>query len=200
MKATYTRRQHDVLVFVRDTIEERGIAPTLDEIGMELGGIHRVSVLDHLRQLEQKGAIRRRPRESRAIEIIDPDYQPRQGIPIEGSIAAGEPILEAEDREDVSLEDYLGVGDKSFLLRVEGDSMIEDHICDGDLVLVESRRTASNGQVVVAVVDGDVTLKRFYREGRKIKLKPANSRLRPRTYDASAIQLRGVVRGVIRRT
>ena len=200
MRATYTLRQQEVLAFIRTTVEERGIAPTLEEIGIELGGISRVSVLDHLRALERKGAIRRRPRESRAIEILDPEYIPAVGIPIAGRIAAGEPVLEVEDREDVTLEDYLGVGDKSFLLRVQGDSMIDDHICDGDLVLVETRRTADNGQTVVAVVDGEVTLKRLYKERGRIRLQPANKSLRARTYQPGAVKIRGVVRGVIRRT
>jgi repressor LexA len=198
--ATYTARQRDVLDFIRRTIEERGIAPTLEEIGEELGGISRVSVLDHLRALEKKGAIRRRARESRAIEILDRDFMPARAIPLEGSIAAGEPILEVADREDIALEEYLGVDDGCFLLRVRGDSMIDDHICDGDLVLVESGRTARNGDTVVAVVNEEVTLKRLYREKGKIRLQPANSKLRARSYPTSAVQIRGILRGVIRRS
>jgi len=197
---SYTSKQRDVLEIIRRTMEERGIAPTLSEIGYELGGITRVAVLDHLRALERKGAIRRRPRERRAIEILDPQYRPAQGIPLAGRIAAGTPILEAEAREGITLESYLRADESCFLLRVQGDSMIEDHVVDGDLVLVERRQTARDGEMVVAVVDGEVTLKRLYRDGDRIRLQPANGGLRPRLYPSSAVAVRGVVRGVIRRT
>jgi len=200
MRVTYTKRQRDVLRSIRASLEEEGIAPTLEEIGEELGGISRVAVLDHLRALERKGAIRRAPHQARAIEILDPDYAPRRGIPIEGSIAAGEPILEVADREEIELEEYLGVDDRSFLLRVKGTSMVEDHICDGDLVLVESRNSARDGEIVVAVVDGEVTLKRIYRAGRRIRLQPANAAMHARLVPASSVAIRGVVRGLIRRS
>lgn len=198
---TYTAKQQEVLEVIRDTLIERGIAPTMEEIGEELGGITRVAVLDHLRALERKGAIRRKARESRAIEILDPEYRPPQGVPILGRIAAGKAILEEEDRDEISLEDYLGVDSETFLLRVEGVSMIEDHIMDGDLVVVERRRTARDGDRVVAVIDGEVTLKRFYKaKGGKVRLQPANGNLKPRLYPAKSVRIRGVVRGVIRRT
>jgi repressor LexA len=197
---TYTVRQQQVLEFVRATLEERGIAPTLEEIATDLGGISRVSVLDHLRALERKGAIRRRQREARAIEILDPQYVPSRGVPLVGTIAAGTPILEASVREDVDLEEFLGVGNGSFLLRVRGSSMVEDHICDGDLVLVESRTTARDGETVVAVVNEEVTLKRLQRDRDRIRLEPANGSLQPMVHPAADVQIRGVVRGVIRRT
>jgi len=197
---TYTVRQREVLLFIKSTLEERGVAPTLEEIGESLGGITRVAVFDHLKALERKGAIKRRSREARAIEILDREYAPVRGIPLAGTIAAGEPIAEIEDREEVRLQEVLGATEGTFLLRVRGDSMIEDHICDGDLVLVESVRTARNGETVVAVVDGDVTLKRLYRERDRIRLQPANPRLEARSYPAASVKIRGVVRGVIRRT
>jgi repressor LexA len=197
---TYTVRQQQVLEFVRATLEERGIAPTLEEIATDLGGISRVSVLDHLRALERKGAIKRRQREARAIEILDPQYVPSRGVPLVGTIAAGTPILEASVREEVDLEEFLGVENSSFLLRVRGNSMIEDHICDGDLVLVESRTTARDGETVVAVVGEEVTLKRLQRDRDRIRLEPANGALEPMVFPASDVRIRGVVRGVIRRT
>lgn len=198
---TYTVRQQQVLEFVRATLEERGIAPTLEEIATDLGGISRVSVLDHLRALERKGAIRRRQREARAIEILDPQYVPTRGVPLVGTIAAGSPILEASVREDVDLEEFLGVGNGSFLLRVRGNSMIEDHICDGDLVLVESRTTARDGETVVAVVGNEeATLKRLQRDRDRVRLEPANGSMQPMVFPAGDVQIRGVVRGVIRRT
>jgi len=197
---TYTVRQQQVLEFVRATLEERGIAPTLEEIATDLGGISRVSVLDHLRALERKGAIKRRQREARAIEILDPQYTPSRGVPLVGTIAAGTPILEASVREEVDLEEFLGVENGSFLLRVRGNSMIEDHICDGDLVLVESRTTARDGETVVAVVGEEATLKRFRRDADRIRLEPANAALTPMVFPAGDVRIRGVVRGVIRRT
>ncbi len=197
---TYTVRQQQVLEFGRATLEERGIAPTLEEIATDLGGISRVSVLDHLRALERKGAIKRRQREARAITILDPQYVPSRGVPLVGTIAAGAPILEASVREEVDLEEFLGVENSSFLLRVRGNSMIEDHICDGDLVLVESRTSARDGETVVAVVGEEVTLKRFQRDHDRIRLEPANASLAPMIFPADAVQIRGVVRGVIRRT
>ena len=198
--AAYTEKQYQALVIIRQTIEERGFAPTLVEIGYEMGGITRVAVLDHLRALERKGAIRRKPREARSIEILDPDHQPIKGIPLAGTIAAGEPILEVEDREDVTLEDYLGGAQGCFLLRVVGDSMIEAHIMDGDLILVQSKKTARDGETVVAVVNGETTLKRLYREKKgMIRLQPANGGMRPRRYRSSDVEIRGVLRGVVRR-
>ena len=197
----YTEKQHLALEIIRQTIEERGIAPTLEEIGFEMGGITRVAVLDHLRALERKGAIRRKAREARSIVILDPDHQPIKGIPLVGTIAAGEPILEVEDREDVTLNDYLGVAEGCFLLRVEGDSMIEAHIMSGDLVLVEAKKTARNGETVVAVVGEETTLKRLFREKKgMIRLQPANGSLKPRRYRSSEVKIRGIVRGVVRRT
>ncbi|MCZ6788265.1 MAG: transcriptional repressor LexA [Planctomycetota bacterium] len=195
----YTIRQLEILEFVRESLEERGVAPTLEEIGSQLGGITRVSVLGHLRALETKGAIRRRAREARSIEILDPDYRPSKGIPLAGTIAAGRPILAAEDRDDVVLEDFLGVDENCYLLRVAGQSMIDDHIADGDLVLVEKRAAPRNGEMVVAVVDEEATLKRFYMEGRKIRLQPANPEMKALRFAADRVEVRGVVRGVIRR-
>ena len=197
---TYTVKQQQVLQIVRDMLVERGLAPTLEEIGSQMGGISRVAVLDHLRALERKGAIQRKARESRAIEILDPDYMPPRGIPLQGTIAAGSPILEVEDPDEVMLEDFLGVGDDTFLLRVKGESMIEDHIQDGDLVLIERQQTARDGEIVVAAFDGETTLKRLYREGSVVRLQPANAMLDPTFVPSEKLEVRGVMRGVIRRT
>jgi len=197
---TYTLKQQQTLEIVRDMLIDRGLAPTLEEIGNQMGGISRVAVLDHLRALERKGAIKRRPRESRAIEISDPDYTPPRGIPLLGRIAAGEPILEIEDREEIRLEEYLRVDADTFMLRVTGQSMIEDQIRDGDLVLIERSATARDGDTVVAVTEGETTLKRLYREGEMMRLQPANSTMDARLVSADDVEIRGVLRGVIRRT
>jgi repressor LexA len=197
---TYTVKQQRVLEIVRDMLIDRGLAPTLEEIGGQMGGISRVAVLDHLRALERKGAVRRKPRESRAIEILDPDYLPPRGIPLWGTVAAGSPILEVEDSSEVMLEEFLGVDEDSFLLRVKGDSMIDDHIQDGDLVLIERRQTARDGEIAVASFDGEATLKRIYREGDVVRLQPANEQLQPVFVPAEKLEIRGIMRGVIRRT
>jgi len=197
---TYTVKQQQTLEIVRDMLIDRGLAPTLEEIGSRMGGISRVAVLDHLRALERKGAIRRTPRESRAIEILDPDYTPPRGIPLLGKIAAGTPILEVEDHEEVMLEEYLRIDSDTYMLRVSGESMIEDHIRDGDLVLIERAATARDGETVVAVIAGETTLKRLYREGNMIRLQPANSGMEPRIVPSYEVEIRGVLRGVIRRT
>jgi len=196
---TYTAKQRTVLEIIRRSLEERGIAPTLEEIAGGIGGTSRVTALAHLRALERKGAIRRKARESRAIEVLDREYLPAQGLPLLGTIAAGSPILEVEDRESIRLEEFLGADDRCFLLRVRGDSMIDDAIRDGDLVLVESREAARNGEVVVAVVDDEATLKRLFRDGGLVRLQPANAALSARTYPADRVRIRGVVRGVVRR-
>ncbi len=207
--ATYTVRQQEVLEFISDSVRERGVAPTLEEIAQGLGGISRPSVLDHLRALERKGAIRRKARESRAIEVLDRDYCRTPGIPLAGTIAAGAPILAAEevgDEHRIEIEEYLGAGEDTFLLRVSGDSMVDDHIVPGDLVLVRRSETARDGDVVVAIVSdggdgsGEATLKRFYRQRDEVRLEPANATLRPQRYRADEVEIRGVVRGVIRRT
>ena len=197
---TYTVKQQQTLEIVRDMLIDRGLAPTLEEIGSRMGGISRVAVLDHLRALERKGAIRRTPRESRAIEILDPDYTPPRGIPLLGMIAAGAPILEVEDHEEVMLEEYLRIDSDTYMLRVTGESMIEDHIRDGDLVLIERAATARDGETEVAVMGGETTLKRLYREGNMIRLQPANAGMEPRFVPSHDVEIRGVLRGVIRRT
>ncbi|MFQ5845404.1 MAG: transcriptional repressor LexA [Planctomycetota bacterium] len=201
--ASYTKRQRDVLGLVRDALAESGLAPTLGELGRELG-VSRVTVLQHLRALEEKGAIRRTARRSRAIEIVDPAFRPAAGVPIAGTIAAGEPILAVEDRQEVTLDELLGIAGAGgpeglYLLRVRGHSMVDDHIADGDLVLVEGRRAARRGETVVAMVDGEATLKRFYREKGRVRLQPSNARLRPRYVHPKDLEIRGVVRAVIRR-
>ncbi len=206
---TYTVRQQEVLRFVSDSVKERGIAPTLEEIAQGVGGISRPSVLDHLRALERKGAIRRKPRESRAIEVLDRDYCRLPGIPLAGTIAAGEPILAAEEvgeESRIALDEYLGAGEETFLLRVRGDSMVDDHIVEGDLVLVERTGAARDGELVVAIVSdggdgtGEATLKRFYRDRGGVRLVPANERLQPQVYPPGQVEIRGIVRGVVRRT
>jgi repressor LexA len=197
----YTPKQLEIMNFIRDYRRERGTAPTLEEIGQHLG-IHRVTVHQHVGALVKKGAVQKLPQRSRSIEILDKDFLPRPSIPLLGRIAAGRPLEAIEECEQFTLEDLLPVDlqSKGFLLRVQGDSMIDDHIADGDLVIVEPRNAARDGEIVVAIVDGEATLKRLYREGDAVRLQPSNPRIAPILVRPPArLEIRGVVKGVIRR-
>ena len=193
----YTRRQLDILRFVGAYVQEHGMSPTLEEIGEHLG-VHRVTVFQHLNALERRGAVRRSPQLARSIEVLDPDFMPSAGVRILGRIAAGSPIEALEDPELVEADDVLPTDGDHYALRVSGDSMIEDGIHDGDLVVVRRTSSARNGQVVVAVVEGnEATLKRLYKEDDgRYRLQPANARLEP--IYAREVEVRGVVVTVIR--
>lgn len=203
MPIMLTERQVAVLRFFRDYHRANGIAPTLDEAARALG-VNRITVHEHLRQLELKGAIVRKAGRSRAVAVVfDPDDdgapESSASLPLLGRIRAGRPIEAVEDREDVALTELVPTGANYYLLQVRGDSMIEDHIADGDLVVVEGKKTPRDGDVVVAVLDDEeATLKRFYREpDGSVRLQPANAQLAP-IYTRS-VDVRGIVRGVVRR-
>jgi repressor LexA len=201
-----TEKQIRVLRYFRDYRRDKGIAPTLDEAAQALG-VSKITIHEHLNQLTRKGAIHRDRAKARAVAILhDPDADdvppataPPPTIPLIGLIAAGRPIEAIEDRQDLLLTDLVPTGDSIYLLRVRGKSMIEDHIDDGDLVVVERCETASDGDIVVAILEGEeATLKRFYRERNgTIRLQPSNSSMEP--IFSTHVQVRGVVRGVIRR-
>ncbi|MHC4935039.1 MAG: transcriptional repressor LexA [Planctomycetota bacterium] len=207
----YTDRQVAVLEFLQRYQRMAGKAPTLSEIS-EHFGVSKVTVHDHIRQLEAKGAVRKAPHRARALEILDPDYidpDPAQGttdgilpLTVLGRIAAGQPIDAIESPETIDLADLLPMGRDHYALRVCGDSMIEDGIHDGDLVIIERRSSADDGETVVAILDGEeATLKRLYREkveGRSVfRLQPANSTMAP--IYAESVEVRGVVIGVVRK-
>lgn len=205
MKLMLTEKQIRVLRYFRDYRRDRGIAPTLDEAAQALG-VSKITIHEHLNQLTRKGAIHRDRAKARAVAILhDPDADEapanRQApsVPLVGTIAAGRPIEALEDRQEMPLTDLVPTGDQIYLLKVRGKSMIEDHIDDGDLVVVERRETAQDGDIVVAILDGEeATLKRFYRESNgSIRLQPANSSMEP--IYTTRVQVRGIVRGVIRR-
>ena len=194
----YTKKQRDLLQFVAKYQRENGVSPTLEEIGQEFG-ISRVTAFQHVNALEKRGALTHRAREARSLEILDPSYKPVQLL---GTIAAGGPIEAVENPEPLDLHDFFPTKGDYFVLKVQGDSMIEDHIEDGDFVLVERLTTASDGDTVVAILPGEfaeeATLKRFYREaGGTVRLEPRNSRLKP--LRVRKVEIRGVVRGVLRR-
>jgi len=193
----YTRRQLDIMHFLSDYIRENGLSPTLEEIGEHMG-VHRVTIFQHLNALERRGALRRSPQLARSIEVLDPDFVPSAGVQILGTIAAGSPIEVLEVPELIEADDVLPTDGDHYALRVSGDSMIEDGIHDGDLVVIHRTSSARDGQVVVAVVEGnEATLKRLYREpDGRYRLQPANARLKP--IFADTVEVRGVVVTVIR--
>lgn len=214
MELNLTRKQLDVLRYFRDYRAEHGLAPTLEEAAEHLG-VTKITVHEHIRNLEAKGAVRRDPMKARAVTILhDPDgpsaedletsansSEPgsaRTSLPLLGRIAAGEPIAAIEDAERISLDDLIPHGDDHYLLEVRGNSMIEDHIDDGDFVVIKRQSQAKNGDIVVAIVDDEeATLKRFYHEGDRIRLQPANASMAP-IYPQHC-EIRGVLKGVIRR-
>ena len=192
-----TKRQRDILAFIRDYREEQNISTTLEEIADHFG-VNRVTIIGHVRELERKGAITKGDRNtSRSIQPAEEAPREIQAVQILGRIAAGAPIETIENPEELTLQDLLPPGKDVYALRVKGDSMIEDAICDGDLVLVERRQEARDGETVVAVLPGEeATLKRFYLEGDGVRLQPANSTMEP--IRVPAFEIRGVVVSVIR--
>jgi repressor LexA len=198
----YTPKQLQIMRFIRDYRREHDTSPTLEEIGQSLG-VHRVTVHQHVAALVKKGAIRKLPQRSRSIEILDADYLPQPTLKLLGCIAAGRPIEAVEDPEPYTLEDLLPVvpGDDAYMLRVVGNSMVDDHITDGDLVLVDRADSARDGEIVVAIVDGEATLKRLYHEsGGVIRLQPANATMQPiYVRPPDRVEVRGIVRAVLRR-
>lgn len=197
-----TPRQLDVVVAIRNFRHIHGYAPTMQELADQLG-TSKVTIFEHVGALEKKRAIRRDKHKARSLEIVAdtlPDEERPTKLPMLGAIAAGSPILAVENREEVDLEQLFHSRNGVYVLRVRGDSMIEDHLCDGDYVVIERRDNARNGEQVVALLDtGEATLKRFYKEaGNRVRLQPANSTMEPRIVDAESIKVQGVVIGVLR--
>ena len=196
--ATLTRRQHDILEFLRSYVAEHQISPTLEEIADRFE-VNKVTIFGHIKEMVAKGVIQKgAPGASRSIQIVESEAVRPTVLPVLGSIAAGAPIEAIEEAEDMDLADLIPQGRDIYALRVQGSSMIEDAIADGDIVLIESRNTARNGETVVAVLpEGNVTLKRFYKEDARVRLQPANSSMEPIWVDD--VEIRGVVIGVVRR-
>ena len=198
-----TPRQLDVVVAIRNYRHLNGYAPTMQELADQLG-TSKVTIFEHVGALERKRVIRRDKHKARSLEIISeerlPDENRSTKLPMLGNIAAGSPIEAIENREEIDLEQLFQSRNGVYVLRVRGESMIEDHLCDGDYVVIERRENARNGEQVVALLDtGEATLKRFYREGGgKVRLQPANSGMQPRVVDADRCRIQGVVIGVLR--
>jgi repressor LexA len=194
-----TKRQKELLDYLQSYIGEHRYAPTLEEIGRHFGLASLATVHKHLQNLERKGLIRRLANQSRALELVGAAAAPAVTVPLLGRVAAGAPIEPVETAETVTLpEEMLGRGE-TFALRVRGDSMVGEGILDGDLIVVESRREAPNGTVVVALVRGEATVKKLYRERGRVRLEPANERLAPIVAPERDVEIRGAVIAVLRR-
>ena len=191
-----TKRQKEILDFIRDYRDQNGISPTQREIRETFRLSSFGTIQKHLKRLEEKGALSREWNRSRGIAPAE-QSSARQ-VPLLGLVAAGRPIEPFPDEESIEVPaSLLGKGEH-FVLRVRGDSMVEDGIRDGDFVVVSRRGTAKNGQTIVALVRGEATLKRYYAEGARVRLQPANSGMRPLTYEARDVVVQGVVTGLIR--
>ncbi|MBI1967282.1 MAG: transcriptional repressor LexA [Gemmatimonadetes bacterium] len=198
-----TRRQREILNYISGHIASKGYAPSFEEIARQFGFQSLATVHEHLTNLERKGCIRRAPNESRAIEIVPPRGQTgATELPLFGLVAAGEPIEAIEGNDTIAVPDELiPRRGRSYVLKVRGQSMIDEQIRDGDYVVVHERNQADNGQMVIALVQGtNATVKRYYREpGGWIRLQPANPTMQPIRVNERDVMVQGIVVGVIRK-
>jgi repressor LexA len=194
-----TDKQKKIYDFIRDKIESRGYGPTVRELGQAFHIKSPNGVMCHLKALEKKGLIKREGFSARAIMLLDYKLGSSAGLPMLGLVAAGSPTQAVAQEERIDFSDIFG-GPNRFALRVRGQSMIDNHIDDGDYVVIRKQETAENGERVVAMVDNEVTLKRFYRDKDIIRLEPANGDMEPIVVDSSKdAHILGVLVGVMRK-
>jgi len=218
-RGVLTDRQQAILDFITQSIDERGYPPTLREIGEHFGIRSTNGVNDHLRALEKKGHLQREDLKSRALRPVgaasssssmsgragrDPRAEDMVAIPVVGRVAAGLPLLAVENVQDTVHVDkfFIGQTREVFALRVKGDSMIEDGIFDGDYIFVKKQLQASRGEIVVAMIGDEATVKRYYPEGDTIRFQPANAAMQPilvKKKDFRSVNLIGIVVGVYRK-
>ncbi len=196
-----TKRQKEILDFVSEFIEENGYSPSMEEIAEHFHFASLNAVFKHLEALESRGHLHRDANRARSIQLSHEPAPTVRSLPLFGYIAAGRPIEAVSNPETLDIpESFLPRQGDYYVLRVQGESMIEEHIQDGDFIVVESRETASPGDVVVALVDEEsVTLKKFYPEGGRVRLQPANMELAPIILDGSRVKIQGVVVSVMRK-
>jgi repressor LexA len=202
-----TKRQRQVYDFIADFVQRNNFTPSFQEIGDGLGLSSLATVHKHITNLEKKGLLNRDYNRSRSIDLLPPKGRMKQAmavntgmvLPLLGRIAAGQPIEAIERPETISLADFVR-SKEVFVLEVRGDSMQDEAILSGDYVLVEKTKIAHDGDIVVALVEGtDATLKRFYREGDKIRLQPSNAKMKPIMVHARDLDIQGRVIGVLRK-
>ncbi|MCC7008883.1 MAG: transcriptional repressor LexA [Acidobacteria bacterium] len=196
-----TKRQREILDYLEEFIHQHGYAPSLEEIGARFNLSSLATVHKHLTNLQEKGFIRRSWNRSRSVELLSaPAAHRALELPLLGYVAAGMPVEAVATAETIAVPEDLVGKRESYVLRVRGESMIDEHIRDGDFVIVEDRKTADNGEMVIALVRGtDVTLKKFYRDNGRIRLQPANPAMQPLYFDAADVQVQGVVVGIMRK-
>jgi len=198
-----TKRQKQVLDFVEEFIGGQGYCPSLREIADGLGMSSVATAHQHVVALESKGVLRRpAPNHKRGLEPLSGAGRSGPGVAVlqlAGAIAAGRPIEALEQADEIEIPENLLAGGECFALRVRGESMIEEGIHDGDVIVVRSQQTAENGQTVVALVDGDATLKKFFRSDGTVELRPANRTMAPLFFPADEVEIRGVVISLLRR-
>jgi repressor LexA len=207
VRMAITRRQRQVYDFISRFVAEKGYSPSFEEIGKGLELSSLATVHKHISNLEKKGLLTRDYNRSRSIDLLPPKGRLKQAmsvntavvLPLLGRIAAGQPIEAVENPETISLADFVR-SKEVFVLEVRGESMQDEHILDGDYVLVEKTRVAHNGDIVVALVDqSDATLKRLYREGENVRLQPSNVNMKPIIVPAASVDIQGRVIGVLRK-
>ena len=202
-----TERQKDILEFIQGFARETGLAPTHHKICKRFGYSSYGTVYKHLKLLQEKGFLRREWNQKRGIEVVDKAILGRRQLPAEvelvffGRIAAGRPIEAVAGDETIGIPYHLlgGWQDEHYVLEVVGDSMIDEGIHDGDLVVVQRREAASSGEMVVALVGSDATLKRFFPEGATVRLQPANRNMEPIHVPARDVRVQGIVVGLMRK-
>ncbi len=196
-----TKRQREILDFLSDFIDHNGYSPSMEEIAEHFHFASLNAVFKHLEALESRGYLHRDSNRARSIQLSPSAPASVSNLPLFGYIAAGQPIEAVSAPEVLQVPEYLlpGRGDY-YILRVKGESMIEEHIQDGDYVVIESRQTAAPGDTVVALVDNEnVTLKKYFPEGGRIRLQPANQSLEPIILDGARVKIQGVVVSVMRK-
>ena len=196
-----TKRQREILNYLADFIQQQGYAPSLEEIGQRFGLSSLATVHKHLTNLEGKGFIRRSWNKSRSVEIVPTKHgaQSRE-LDLMGYVAAGEPIEAVATLESIAVPEMIIGNNRAYVLRVRGDSMIDEQIRDGDYVVVEDRKTAENGEMVIALLNNaEVTLKMLFRENDSVRLQPANRKMEPLVIRAVDLRIQGVVVGIMRR-
>lgn len=199
MSENLTKRQKEILDYINAFMEDKGYAPSYREIGQHFGLSSTATVCEHIQTLQQKGYLTVDANEARSISLVAEDLARAISLPLMGLITAGEPIEALENKETISVpEDFVKDESKSYVLKVKGQSMIDEGIFDGDYVIIEKNESPRNGQVVVALLDNTyATLKKFYKEANRIRLQPANSTMKP--IYAQKVLVQGVVRAVIRK-
>jgi repressor LexA len=208
MPMALTKRQKQIYDYIADFVQRNGYSPSFEEIGGGMGLSSLATVHKHISNLEKKGLLRRGYNKSRSIDVLPPKGSMKKmmsmpapmTLPLMGRIAAGRPIEAIENPETLSLADFTAGSKDVYVLRVVGESMQDEHIVEGDYVIVESTKTARDGEIVVALVENsDATLKRIYREGDKIRLQPSNAKMQPIIVPAQTVDVQGRVIGVLRK-